>query len=269
MRDFIFAANWKLNKSPKEASSYFQEFLGKFPTSGRANSATGGKKRVVFFVPALTLATSVQALTEAAAGGATAGAVAVGLQNAYWEIKGAFTGENSGSVAKEIGAEWLLIGHSERRTLFGETDADTAKKVEMAFKTGLMPMLCVGESLAEREAGITMDVVRRQLLAVLDVEALKTKIKAAPSGGIVIAYEPVWAIGTGKVASPEQASEVHQGIRQLLTKELGASTANGISILYGGSVKAENAKSIGAMADIDGFLVGGASLEPASFAALF
>lgn len=268
MRDFIFAANWKLNKSPKDAESFFKDFAAILP-----KEALSGNRRAVFFVPAMTLTTVVSAVRNM-------GRIEVGLQNAYWEAKGAFTGENSALVAKEIGATWVLIGHSERRTLFGESDADTAKKVKSTLLAGLKPMLCVGESLAEREAGKTMDVVARQILSVLSFDDIKEKIceraaaresdKEAMTGdvGFVIAYEPVWAIGTGKVATPEQASEVHQGIRKLLNSELGPSVAERVPILYGGSVKPDNSKAIGGMKDIDGFLVGGASLEASSFAAL-
>lgn len=262
MRHFIYAANWKLNKSPKEAAGFFQDFLGRLPKGGLGASGSGGKKQIVFFVPALTLSASLEASRKS-----SSATLELGLQNAYWEMKGAFTGENSTVVAKEMGAEWLLVGHSERRSLFGETDSETAKKVAAGFQAGLTPMLCVGETLAEREAGKTIEVVRRQLLAILQVEALKTTIVSGSA--FVIAYEPVWAIGTGKVATPEQASEVHQAIRAILTTELGEKTAQAIPILYGGSVKPDNAKAIGGMPDIDGFLVGGASLEPASFAGLF
>ncbi|MBN8540400.1 MAG: triose-phosphate isomerase [Deltaproteobacteria bacterium] len=260
MRDFLYAANWKLNKSPKEAKTFLGDFLGRIPVGGLGSSAHGGKKQVVLFVPALTLSAVVESL-----GGAQA--IQVGLQNAHAEPKGAFTGENSAAVAMEMGAKWLLVGHSERRALFGETDLDTAKKVAAAFQAGMTAMLCVGESLAEREAGKTLEIVRRQLYAVLQDASLKSKVVTEKK--FVIAYEPVWAIGTGKVATPEQASEVHQAIRGILLAELGEKTAQSISILYGGSVKPDNAKAIGAMPDIDGFLVGGASLEPASFAGLF
>ena len=262
MRNFIYAANWKLNKTPKDAELFFQDFLGQLPKSGLGASASGGKKQIVFFVPALTLSASMEAKRRS-----EDSTFELGLQNAFWEAKGAFTGENSSTVAKQMGADWLLVGHSERRSLFGETDADTAKKVAAAFQAALTPMLCVGESLAERESGKTIEVVRRQLHVVLRDEAIKAKIISG--NAFVIAYEPVWAIGTGKVATPEQASEVHQAIRGILTSELGEKSAQAISILYGGSVKADNAKAIAAMPDIDGFLVGGASLEPSSFAALF
>lgn len=260
MRNFIYAANWKLNKSPKEARAFFADFLSRLPAGGLGASASGGKKQIVFFVPALSLSAVVETLSGAPT-------IQAGLQNAHTEAKGAFTGENSAAVAMEMGAKWLLVGHSERRSLFGETDLDTAKKVDAAFRAGMTAMLCVGESLSEREAGKTLDVVRRQLLVVLQDTSLKSKIISEKK--FEIAYEPVWAIGTGKVATPEQASEVHQAIRRILIAELGETAAKEISILYGGSVKPENAKAIGAMPDIDGFLVGGASLEPASFAGLF
>jgi triosephosphate isomerase len=266
MRDFLYAANWKLNKSPKEANAFFGDFLGRLPAGGLGASAHGGEKRIVFFVPALTLSAALETAKESAPKTSDQ-TIEIGLQNAHSEIKGAFTGENSAAVAKEMGATWLLVGHSERRSLFGETDLETARKVSAGFQTGLTPMLCVGESLAEREAGKTLEVVRRQLSVVLKDAALRSKIVSEKK--FVIAYEPVWAIGTGKVATPEQASDVHQAIRRILSAELGEAAAQEISIIYGGSVKPDNAKAIGAMPDIDGFLVGGASLEPASFAGLF
>lgn len=251
MRPFIYAANWKLNKSPTETKAFFRDFMA-------AAGETNANKSIVFFVPALSFQAACEA-TEAAT-------TALGIQNAYFESSGAFTGENSASVAKEMGASWVLVGHSERRTIFGETDELISKKVEAGFKQGLKVMLCIGETLAEREAGQTMKVVERQTLAGLTA-AVRTKLAQAPHD-FALAYEPVWAIGTGKVATPEQASEVHQFLRGLLTKELGASVAEEISILYGGSVKAESAKALGQMPGIDGFLVGGASLDPKAFQAI-
>lgn len=267
MRPFIYAANWKLNKSPRETKAFFQDFMA---AAGGANA----KKSVVFFVPALSFQAACEATEAAAAalGMSTApkvsarSAPALGIQNAYFETQGAFTGENSMSVAKEMGAAWVLVGHSERRTIFNETDANLAKKVEAGFAQGLKVMLCIGETLNEREAGQTMKVVETQTLAAL-TPTVRAKLAQAPHE-FALAYEPVWAIGTGKVATPEQASEVHQFLRALLTKELGAQTAEEISILYGGSVKAENAKALGQMPGIDGFLVGGASLDPKAFQAI-
>lgn len=258
MRKFILAANWKMHKNPREAAQFFDEFQSALGSGGLGKGANGGEKQVVVFVPAFDLMTAAECTRGSK--------IAVGAQNVHFEVKGAFTGENSPIVAREIGASWALVGHSERRSLFHETDEETAKKMKAASAAGLSAMLCVGETLAEREAGKTMAIVERQLtagLAALDMKALAT---GTPT--VAIAYEPVWAIGTGKVATPEQASEVHQFIRSRLTKSYGNETAGAISILYGGSVKPDNAKAIGAQKDIDGFLVGGASLEASSFRAL-
>ncbi len=257
MRDFIFAANWKMHKTPAESMAFFRAFLPKLE-SRLGPGANGGAKRVVFFVPALNLAAS-----EMAAQGSV---VEIGGQNIHQEVKGAFTGENSASALQAAGAKWALVGHSERRSLFGETDQVTALKMKTAIASGLSAMLCVGETLKERESNETIKVVARQLESGL-AEVLET-CRATPKK-IAIAYEPVWAIGTGKVASPEQASEVHQSIRQWLTTRLDDKVAQEISILYGGSVKPDNAASIAAKSDIDGFLVGGASLEADSFIGLF
>ncbi len=258
MRDFIYAANWKMNKNPKEAVEFFREFIPALEKKSFVKTAEHGARRVVFFVPALDLSPSEQAVKGKG--------IDLGGQNIHAETTGAFTGENSAAVLKSMGVAWALVGHSERRTLFGETDAMTAQKVKTAFANELSVMLCVGETLAEREASDTIVVVARQLEVGL-AQVIET-VKKSPTR-LAIAYEPVWAIGTGKVASPEQASEVHQAIRKWLTGKFDATTANQISILYGGSVKANNAKSIGAKPDIDGFLVGGASLECSSFLGLF
>lgn len=260
MRDFIFAANWKMHKTPDESLKFFRDFLPQLNSNFEKNSAkakSGAEKRTVFFVPALNLSACLIATAKTK--------VEIGGQNIHQEIKGAFTGENSAAVLKSMGAAWALVGHSERRTLFGETDTATAHKMKTALANELSAMLCVGETLQEREANQTIDVVSRQLEAglsqVLEVARLTPK-------RISIAYEPVWAIGTGKVATPEQASEVHQAIRTWLAKKFDSKVAAEMAILYGGSVKPDNAASIAAKPDIDGFLVGGASLEVASFLGL-
>lgn len=258
MRDFIFAANWKMHKTPNESVQFFREFLPQLDGRLEVKAPNGGSRRVVFFVPAYNAYVCEQAIQGSG--------VEIGGQNIHHETKGAFTGENSAAVLKAMGAKWALVGHSERRTIFGETDDQTAQKMKTALANGLSAMLCVGETLNERESGSTIKVVARQLEAgfrdIVDVTKNEPK-------RISIAYEPVWAIGTGKVATPEQASEVHQSIRHWLTTRFDAKTASEISILYGGSVKPDNAKAIGEKTDIDGFLVGGASLEPASFLGLF
>lgn len=243
MRQFVLAANWKMNKTPVETAAFFQTFLSGFsPSPGR---------QTVFFVPALDITTAI---------GATNGrGVGIGTQNIHFKKKGAFTGENSAEAAKAAGCEWTLVGHSERRSLFGETDLITAKKMKLALECGLKPMLCVGESLDERTAGETMKVVERQLTVGLEA------MTAADWASVTIAYEPVWAIGTGKVATPEQASEVHTAIRAWLERRAGAEVAAAMPILYGGSAKPENFREIASQKNIDGFLVGGASLEADSF----
>ncbi len=178
-------------------------------------------------------------------------------QNMHHEDKGAFTGEISADMLKIAGASWVILGHSERRQLFGETDEAIALKTKAAFAAGLTPIVCVGETLEEREAGQTLDVVKRQVAAVLD--------DLAENVGIgVLAYEPVWAIGTGKVASPEDAQEVHAAIRALL-EERSSELADSTRVLYGGSVKANNAEGLLAQTDIDGALVGGAALSVEGF----
>jgi len=183
--------------------------------------------------------------------------IEVAAQNAYHEKAGAFTGEISIEQLHDAKIPWVILGHSERRTLFHETSHFVGLKVKAALNQGLSVILCVGESLEEREAGKTFEVVREQLDGVI-----KETGKDARWDKVVIAYEPVWAIGTGRVASPEQAEEVHRDIRKWLTEELGASVADSTRIIYGGSVSAKNSRELASKPDIDGFLVGGASLKP-------
>lgn len=255
MRDFLLAANWKMHKNPSETRAFFAAWKG--VTAGLPQkSSRGGRFRVLTFVPALNFAAAVDAAQGAG--------VELGLQNAHHEAKGAFTGENSAVVAREMGAEWLLVGHSERRGLFHESDAWTALKVDAGLKAGLKVMLCVGETLPEREAGQTDQVNLRQLAAGLE----RVDRAILEASRLVIAYEPVWAIGTGKVATPEQANQAHVAIRTWLAKQYGAELAGRTPILYGGSVKPDNAAQLREQPEIDGFLVGGASLEVASFSAL-
>lgn len=250
MRPFVVAANWKMHKSPAETDSFFQAFLPKLETSGVAKDAAF--RKVIFFVPALDLYVAQKAVKGSP--------VCVGAQNVYWETKGAFTGENSPAVLAELATPYALVGHSERRALFGETDEQTAKKVKALQAVGITPMLCVGETLEEREAGRTNEVIVRQLQAGL-AERDATK-------RVIVAYEPVWAIGTGKVATPEQAGEAHATLRKALATIGAAALADATPILYGGSVKPDNAAEIARQKEIDGFLVGGASLEADSFLAL-
>ncbi|MDG0817943.1 triose-phosphate isomerase [Bdellovibrio svalbardensis] len=231
----IFAANWKLHKTPAETRAFFKSF------KEVSAKATG---ELVFFPSAISL--------EAACDTVKGSNIHIGAQNCYAQNQGAFTGENSAQVVKELGGDYILIGHSERRQLFGETDGLIAEKVAMVQNLGLTPMLCIGETLQEREAAHTFRVLETQLLLGL--------AKADKSKPLVIAYEPVWAIGTGKVATPEQVAETHTDVHGILTK-LGFTAP----ILYGGSVKADNAPTLIAQPHVSGFLVGGASLEVDSF----
>jgi len=188
--------------------------------------------------------------------------ISLSAQNLHWEDKGAFTGEISAEMLLDLGCRYVIIGHSERRQYFGETDETVNKKVKQALKKGLLPILCVGETLAEREAGKLNAVISRSVTVGLN------DISAEDMRKIVIAYEPVWAIGTGKTATPEQANEVHALIRQQVKALYSVDIAEDIRIQYGGSVTPENVSTLMAMPDIDGALVGGASLKPESFAAL-
>ena len=231
MRKNIIAGNWKMNKTASQAS----EFLSS--VASRMDS----KDEVVIFPPYLSVAAAVAALKGTK--------VRVGVQNMHFEDAGAFTGEVSADMVLESGCEYVLIGHSERRKYFAETDETVNLKVKKALAKGLIPMVCVGEDLDEREKDLTFDVIARQLRRGLE--------GVAPSS-VVIAYEPVWAIGTGKTATDEQAQEVCAFIRKSLS-EMGFDAAD-ISILYGGSVKGSNITSLMSMPDIDGALVGGAAL---------
>ena len=248
MRPPILAANWKMNNGPSEARAFMAEFLAAF--SPRAD------RTVVIIPPALSLTTVHHAL------GARKDVV-LGVQNIHTESKGAFTGESSAPMARDAGARLALVGHSERRHVFGETDEATARKCAVAVANALTPMLCVGEKLDQREAGDTESVVLRQLRAGLSA------IDKKDLGKLLIAYEPVWAIGTGKTATPEDASAVHAVIKKELASLCGSSTAAArIPVLYGGSVNKDNAKQLLAAPGVEGLLVGGASLEVQSWLAI-
>ena len=202
--------------------------------------------------------TSLHAVADAIKGTG----IALSAQNMHWEDKGAFTGEVSAEMLLESGCKYVIIGHSERRQYFGETDEIVNKKCRQALKRGLLPIVCVGETLKEREAGKANEVIERQIIGAL---------KGVPAGemqNMVIAYEPVWAIGTGKTATPEQANEIHSFIRKKIEIAYGKEVAHALRIQYGGSVTPENVSALMSMPDIDGALVGGASLKPESFAAL-
>lgn len=238
----IYAANWKMHLGPATGRELAKAVLNRVrPREGRT---------LLFFPPAVTLPAVVAEVTgrkDAAAG----------VQNVYFEPKGAFTGEVSAPIAAEAGATWCLVGHSERRHKFGETDEETGRKVRAAFAAGLAPMLCVGEKLEERQAARTEQVVLRQL------EAGLAGLDAAGVARVVIAYEPVWAIGTGVNATPADAAAVHRVIRAWLKDHTPPGTRS--QILYGGSVNAKNAAELLAQDELDGVLVGGASLEVESW----
>jgi triosephosphate isomerase (TIM) len=242
----IIAGNWKLNHGPAATRDYFDTFLKEFPAS---ESGT-----VVVCPPAISLTTAVHALEGR-------GDVLLGVQNIYWEADGAYTGETSAPLAREAGARVVLVGHSERRHVFGETNEESAKKVRSALDAGMIAVLCVGETLTERESGRAFDMVERQL------EVGARPVLPADLDCFLIAYEPVWAIGTGRTASPADASEMHAKIRGWLEHEFEAPGAS-IPILYGGSVKPENAAALLAASAVDGLLIGGASLDPVAFAAI-
>ena len=242
----IFAANWKMNSGPTEARAFMRTFL--------ARNARRPDRTLLFFPPALSLATVRDSLKERAD-------ILVGVQNIHWEAKGAFTGENSASIARDAGATHVLVGHSERRHVFGETDEQTAKKVGAALAAGLVPMLCVGEKLEERERKETESVVVRQLRAGL------SGVSNAQVATVMIAYEPVWAIGTGRTATPEDASVVHVAIRAEL-RRIAGDHGSTLPILYGGSVNAQNVRALLDAKGVDGVLVGGASLDAEGWATI-
>jgi triosephosphate isomerase len=243
VRRLLFAANWKMHLGPVDAQAYLDAFLPSYaPRPGR---------EVWFFPPAVSLATVA---------GRVSGRedLLAGAQDVHWEPKGAFTGAISAPLAVQAGARAALIGHSERRHVFGETDAETGRKLRAVQGAGLVPVLCVGETLAERELGATLQVVQRQLGAALEGQ------DGAALDRVVIAYEPVWAIGTGRNATPQDAAAVHREIRGWL----GSHGARSARILYGGSVSLKNIADLVAERELDGVLVGGASLDPAGWSQL-
>ena len=236
----VIAGNWKMHMASDQALGFLTDLdLG----------GVSENHEILLFPSAIHLA-------ALAASGARDPRVQLGLQNIYWEDEGAFTGELSARMASEAGANFVLIGHSERRHVFGETDEEVARKVRAARRHNLIPVICVGETLEERRAGRVEEVILRQLNAV---------IRDLSLGRALIAYEPVWAIGTGETATPEDASLAHKTLREGLSQVLGAEKARAIAILYGGSVKPSNAGDLLSVANVDGVLVGGASLDPRSF----
>lgn len=245
-RKTVIAGNWKMNKTPLEAKELIEEMK---PLLAKAKWC-----EMVLCVPFTDLQTAIKA--------AKGSKIAIGAQNMHFEKSGAFTGEVSATMLKELGVKYVIIGHSERRQYFNETDDTCNKKVLVAIENGLRPILCCGETLDQREQGVTIETVRSQIKIALQgvqVEDIKK---------VIIAYEPIWAIGTGKTATSEQANEVCSAIRDCLRELYGARAARAITVQYGGSMNAKNASELLAQPDVDGGLIGGASLKSADFAAI-
>ncbi len=246
MRKKLMAANWKMYKTPDDARAFVRDFL----------PLVAGQDRdeIVLCAPYVDLAATLEAVKGSN--------VHVGAQNLHWEKEGAFTGEISAAMLLSLGVTHVIIGHSERRQYFAETDDTVNRKLETALDAGLTPIVCVGEVLEERESGLTDDVLRRQCTRAF------SGISARKAAKLTVAYEPVWAIGTGKTATPQIAASAHAVIRGEAEEAFGAEFADGLRILYGGSVKPDNAKALMSESEIDGGLVGGASLDAKSFAAI-
>ncbi|MFI3175511.1 MAG: triose-phosphate isomerase [Bacillota bacterium] len=238
MRKKIVAGNWKMNKTPKEAVAFCNEMKDKMSSD---------EVTVIFCVPYVDLFPVMEALKGSS--------IHVAAQNMHFEDSGAYTGEISAPMLKEMGVEYVVLGHSERREYFSETDETVNKKTKKALASGITPIVCCGETLEQRESGITMEWISGQIKNAL------VDVSAADAEKLVIAYEPIWAIGTGKTATSEQAQEVCHGIREVLKGLYGEATSEKMPIQYGGSVGPANAAELFGMADIDGGLVGGASLK--------
>lgn len=246
LRKAVIAGNWKMNKTPEETIALIEEIK---PLVANADC------EVVVCVPYIDLFAAMSA--------AKGSNIKVGAENCHWAQSGAFTGEISASMLKACGVEYVVTGHSERRTFFGDTDVTVRDRTRAALDNGLKPILCVGEYLEQREQGVTMEVVRSQTKIALTGVSKEEMINS-----VIIAYEPVWAIGTGKTATAEQANEVNKAIRELICELYDAQTAEKAVIQYGGSMNAKNADELLAQPDVDGGLIGGASLNAADFAAI-
>jgi triosephosphate isomerase len=241
----LVAGNWKMHRTGPEALELIQQLRDGY-TAGRTE---------VMVAPPFTALEAVSRALETSE-------IALGAQNVHWEAQGAFTGEISAGMLKALGCAYVIVGHSERRQLFGETDSSVSKKARAVLHAGMQPLVCIGETLAERDAGRTLQVVATQLQGSLAGVAVEEMTH------VVLAYEPVWAIGTGRNATPAQAQEVHAHIREQLVRLFGRPVGESVRILYGGSVKADNAAELLGQADVDGALVGGASLKAQEFLAI-
>ena len=239
----LLAANWKMNNTVTESLKFITVFTHELKAVSNVD--------IVICPPYTALYSTGIALTETD--------IKLGSQNIYWEDSGAYTGEVSGAFLADVGCEYVIVGHSERRTLFGETDKMISQKLSAVYRHGLLPILCVGENETQKDARKTWDVIEKQLNDDL------VNIALSKAETLTIAYEPIWAIGTGKTATPDQAEEVHKQIRNYLSNKFDGATAEKIRILYGGSVKAKNSHEIMSKENIDGVLVGGASLDPIEF----
>ncbi|MFZ0638951.1 MAG: triose-phosphate isomerase [Candidatus Acidiferrales bacterium] len=246
MRRPVIAGNWKMYKTQAEAREFFRLFK---PLVSETKHC-----EIIVAPPFTALATAVES--------ARGGAIAIAAQDAYWEREGAFTGEVSMHMIAEVGCRAVILGHSERRRYFGETDAMVNRKLKAALAANLQPIICVGETLEEKEAGDTERVLHSQFLGAV------AALTPAEFSRILLAYEPVWAIGTGRTATPESAGESHGYLRRLAKERFGEENASAVRVLYGGSVKPDNIRSLMAQEEIDGALVGGASLDPQSFSSV-
>ncbi|MBU5435840.1 triose-phosphate isomerase [Pseudoflavonifractor sp. MSJ-37] len=242
-RKTIIAGNWKMNKTLSETRAFAEELK---PMLGKPKWC-----EVVLCVPYVNIPAAVRLFKESR--------VAIGAENVHYESHGAYTGEVSAEMLKELGVKYVIIGHSERRSYYNETDFTVNKKVHAALDAGLYPIVCVGESLEQRELGVTMDLISYQVKAAL------SGVPAEKMRHVVIAYEPLWAIGTGKTATAEQAGEVCESIRAVIRKLYGARVARSVTIQYGGSMNAKNAYELLAQPDVDGGLIGGAALKAPDF----
>ena len=245
-RKTIIAGNWKMNKTASETVAFADAVKPLLPKERRCEA--------VICLPALNITTAQKALKGTK--------ISIGAETVHFEKSGAYTGEMATDMLSDLGVKYVIIGHSERRQYYGETDLTVNKKVRAAVDAGLVPIVCVGESLEQRELGVTMELLDYQLMTAL------SGIKAAEMKKIVIAYEPIWAIGTGKTATSKQAQKVCEHLRAALRRKYDARTARAVSILYGGSMNVANAPELLSMPDIDGGLIGGASLKPDDFSKL-
>ncbi len=246
MRRPVLAANWKLHKTQAETRAFFEKFKPLVAQSSHCE--------IVVCPPFTSLGAAVAATRDAN--------IAIGAQDVFWEKKGAYTGEVTAAMLADAGCQHVIVGHSERRQYFHETDENVSRKLLAVLSAGLTPIVCVGETLQEREAKATEAVLARQFLGACNA------LTATQFSRIIVAYEPVWAIGTGQTATPELAATAHRFLRRQAEERFSAAAAQELRILYGGSVKPDNVKGLMAQREIDGGLVGGASLEPESFAAI-